>query len=153
MGFSCVAATYTEGSTTLRTHAQIYQTAPQFKAAPELGYDDLCPVTGTCATSGVGGAEAPERRVLLEQNSPNPFNPATDIRFTLPASASVSLRVYDEAGRLVRTLVADQVLPAGEHGLSWNGLDAGGEASRSGVYFYELVVAGEIHTRKMVLLK
>jgi hypothetical protein len=153
MGYSCVAATYTEGLATRTAYAQIYQTAPQFKAAPELGYDNICPVTGTCTVAGVDGEAAPARRVLLEQNTPNPFNPATDIRFTLPAAAPVSLRVYDEAGRLVRTLLAAAVLPAGEHGLSWNGLDAGGQAARSGVYFYELAVGGELHTRKMVLLK
>jgi len=154
MGFSCVAATYTEGSAVRTAYAQIYQTAPQFKASPELGYDDLCPFPGgTCGVAGVGGAPAPPRRVLLAQNSPNPFNPATDIRFTLPVTAPVSLRIYDEAGRLVRTLLAEAMLPAGEHGLSWNGLDAGGQAARSGVYFYELQVGGELHTRKMVLLK
>jgi hypothetical protein len=153
MGFSCVAATYTEGQAVRTVYAQIYQTAPQFKASPELGYDDLCPFTGTCTPAGVEGAGAPPRRVLLAQNSPNPFNPATDIRFTLPEAAMVSLRVYDEGGRLVRTLIAETMLPAGEHGLSWNGLDAGGQAARSGVYFYELAVGGELHTRKMVLLK
>jgi len=153
MGFSCVAATYTEGPTARTVYAQIYQTAPQFKASPQLGYDDLCPFTGTCTPAGVEGSGTPSRRVLLAQNSPNPFNPATDIRFTLPEAAMVSLRVYDEAGRLVRTLIAETTLPAGEHGLSWNGLDAGGQAARSGVYFYELAVGGELHTRKMVLLK
>jgi hypothetical protein len=45
------------------------------------------------------------------------------------------------------------MLPAGAHGLSWNGLDAGGQPVRSGVYFYELAVGGELQTRKMVLLK
>jgi hypothetical protein len=44
-------------------------------------------------------------------------------------------------------------MPAGQHGLSWNGLDAGGQPVRSGVYFYELQVNGRQHTRKMVLLK
>jgi hypothetical protein len=44
-------------------------------------------------------------------------------------------------------------MPAGEHGLTWNGLDAGGGPVRSGIYFYELQVDGRDHTRKMVLLK
>ncbi len=153
MGFAAIRTAYTENAVTRQAYAQVHHTSPQWKAAPDLGYDNLCPATGQCATAAVGGERAPLRHVVLEQNSPNPFNPSTDIRFVLPAPAAVSLRIYDDAGRLVRILIDEPAMPAGDHGLTWNGLDAGGAPVRSGVYFYELQVGGRIHTRKMVLLK
>ena len=91
--------------------------------------------------------------MILEQNSPNPFNPSTDIRFTLPLASAVSLRIYDDAGRVVRVLLDEPAMAAGEHALTWDGFDAGGAPVRSGIYFYELEVSGRVHTRKMVLLK
>jgi hypothetical protein len=153
MGFAAVRAAYTQGMTTRLVHAQVHHTGPQFRPATELGYDNLCPSTGTCVTAAVEDHPAPQMRVILEPNHPNPFNPSTDIRFRLPEASPVSLRIYDQAGRLVRTLLEEAALPAGEHRLSWNGLDAGGQEVRSGVYFYELRVNGREHTRKMVLLK
>jgi hypothetical protein len=153
MGFAAIRAQYTEGPAVRTVHTQIHHTAPQWKIF-ELGYDNLCPVIGSCAVNSVEEpAEAPSQRVILEQNSPNPFNPSTDIRFLLPDDAPVSLRIYDQAGRMVRVLLADQVFPAGEHFATWNGLDDHGQQARSGVYFYELNVGGREHTRKMVLVK
>ena len=153
MGFGAARASYTENAVTRDAYVQVQHTGPQWKAAPDLGYDNLCPTAGQCATSAVGGDRAPLHHVVLEQNSPNPFNPATDIRFVLPAAAAVSLRVYDDAGRLIRILLDEPAMPAGDHNLTWNGLDAGGAPVRSGVYFYELQVDGRDHARRMVLLK
>ena len=153
MGFGLVRASYTDVLGTRNTYAQVQHTGPQWKAAPELGYDQLCPFPSLCTSTGIPSERAPLRHVVLEQNSPNPFNPSTDIHFALPAPAAVSLRIYDDTGRLVRILIDEPAMPAGDHGLTWNGLDAGGAPVRSGVYFYELQVDGRVHTRKMVLLK
>jgi predicted esterase len=70
--------------------------------------------------------------VSLDQNFPNPFNPATAIRFGLPEVSSVTLKIYDVAGREVATLINDQ-LTAGYHEYTWN---AGGAAS--GAYLYRI---------------
>jgi hypothetical protein len=94
------------------------------------------------------GAETPGPVAYrLDQNYPNPFNPATMIRFSLTSPSRVTLRVYDVAGRLVRT-VADERMEAGEHSLPFevNGL-------ASGVYFYRLKAAQFEKTRKMVVLR
>jgi len=93
------------------------------------------------------------RQTALHQNVPNPFNPTTTIRFDLASTGPVKLRIYDVAGRLVRTLV-DATLTAGA-GLSatWDGLDDAGERSSSGVYFYRLDAGTERFTRKMVVMK
>lgn len=95
----------------------------------------------------------------LEPNFPNPFNPQTQIRFQLPASGPVSLRVYDVLGQVVHTLVEDE-LPAGVHRAAWDGRDAQGRAVASGVYFYALEARASDATgrgfrqvRKLMLLR
>jgi hypothetical protein len=92
-------------------------------------------------------------KFALGQNEPNPFNPATEIRFDLPRAARVQLRVYDLAGRLVRTLI-DQEMQAGvDHRAVWNGRDASGHTVSSGVYLYRLQAGDLEETKRMVLLK
>src|SRR5262245_32042786 len=88
----------------------------------------------------------------LEQNTPNPFNPATTIRFTLPSSEHVRLDVYDAAGRRVRTLV-DEVRARGPHQVEWDGRDEHAVALASGIYFYRLTARGFAESKKMALLK
>ncbi len=88
----------------------------------------------------------------LMQNTPNPFNPSTNIRFALSEGADVRLSVYDIRGRLVNTLIEDR-LQAGEHVVHWNGTDAREIPVSSGVYICRLESAGQRHTRKMVMGK
>lgn len=92
-------------------------------------------------------------RFGLDQNVPNPFNPATKIRFEIPnEGARAILEIYDLAGRHVRTLV-DGLVPAGENFAVWNGTDGEGREVPSGVYFYRLRAGERETTRKMLLLK
>jgi hypothetical protein len=94
----------------------------------------------------------PAPRLDLWQNSPNPFNPSTTIRFTTPTSGVVNVAIYDVNGRLVRTLV-DGPLPAGQHGVVWDGTDASGRHVASGVYLYRLTSGEGTVTKRMVLLR
>lgn len=95
----------------------------------------------------------PAPGVTLHQNVPNPFNPGTTIRFEVVPPASATLRVYDVAGRLVATLVENEVV-SGERTVRWNGRNRSGNAVASGVYFYRLDTAGnKALTRKMVLVR
>ncbi|MCD4690493.1 T9SS type A sorting domain-containing protein [bacterium] len=92
-------------------------------------------------------------KLALRQNTPNPFNPVTNINFTVPANAgAVELRVYNVNGRLVRTLV-DGEIEAGPHTVVWNGRDSAGRSVATGVYFARLSSAEEIDVMKMALLK
>jgi hypothetical protein len=93
-----------------------------------------------------------EPRFQLLANYPNPFNPSTTIAYELPAAESVSLKVYNAAGRLVRTL-EDGTRNAGRHEVRWDGTDTGGRSVASGLYYYRLEAGGEARTRPMVLLK
>lgn len=89
---------------------------------------------------------------VLHQNSPNPFNPTTEIRFDLSRSSRVELRVHNVLGQEIRTLV-DEILPAGSHTVVWNGRDNYGNAVSSGIYFYRLGTESFSDTKKMILLK
>lgn len=85
--------------------------------------------------------------ILLDQNYPNPFNPSTVIRYQLPVSSKVSLKVFDMLGREVATL-ADGIMQAGSHRVTF---DAGSHAS--GIYFYILETGGQTQSRRMILIK
>lgn len=90
--------------------------------------------------------------IALEQNYPNPANPETTIRFTLPEATNVRLAIYDVMGREVKTLVSGPVA-AGAHEMTWDGTDAAGVAAASGVYLYRLEGRGFSQTRQLTLLK
>lgn len=96
--------------------------------------------------------ETSPRGFVLNQNFPNPFNPSTIIRFTLEKSQQVSVEIYSVEGRLIRTLVQEN-LPEGSHEISWDGKDERGFNLPSGIYFYSLRGSGHQLTKKMVLLK
>jgi hypothetical protein len=83
---------------------------------------------------------------------PNPLNPSTTIEYSIPMGGRVTLRVYDAAGHLVRTLL-DAVQPEGARRITWDGRDDAGAGIASGVYLLRLEAAGQQHTRKLVLLK
>ncbi len=102
--------------------------------------------------TAVDDSPAPVTR--LGQNYPNPFNPSTSIQYSIGERGHVTLRVYDVAGRLVRTLVdADRAPEAGWLSVTWDGRNDTGEPVSSGLYFYRLTVNGHRETRKMVLLR
>jgi hypothetical protein len=96
---------------------------------------------------GSVGANDQPTSFALAQNAPNPFNPSTEIRFSLPEAGEATLRVHDIAGRVVATLV-NGLLERGEHVVSFDG-----SALSTGVYFYTLEAAGQTTTRKMLLAK
>jgi hypothetical protein len=83
---------------------------------------------------------------------PNPFNPTTQIRFKLPAAGAVSLRIYDVNGRLIRELSQEQ-FSAGEHTISWDGIDRHGLPVSSGMYFAELVFGKARSVTKLALIR
>ena len=103
-------------------------------------------------TTGVPGEDIPLRPMLLG-NAPNPFNPMTEIRFSVgPDAQRARLQVYDLHGRLIQTLLDETVQP-GVHSVTWQGRNDRGEQAASGQYFYRLVVGREAFTQKMMLVK
>jgi hypothetical protein len=84
----------------------------------------------------------------LEQNYPNPFNPTTAIRFALPKSNNVTLKIYNVSGQLVSVLVNNEFVTAGINEVKF---DASNLAS--GIYFYTLQAGDFKDTKKMMLIK
>ena len=89
----------------------------------------------------------------LSDNYPNPFNPETQIRFSIGSSESVKLVIYDMMGRQVNTLINGENFNSGYHKISWRGLDNIGNKVPSGVYIYRIVAGDYIADKKMILLK
>jgi len=91
-------------------------------------------------------------RLALHAGVPNPFNPRTALRYSLPESGHVRLDVYDAHGAW-RTTLVDREQPAGDHVAIWNGRDARGRGLASGTYVVKLVSQGATRSRSVVLVK
>lgn len=128
----------------------------QFTARPVLGLSRivLVPDANTAVVSMVGDPQVgpssttavstpvPRSGVWLGSALPNPARGTTRIPFAMPSAARVTLTVFDQQGRLVRQLV-DGALPAGDHSAVWDGRNAEGRPSPSGLYLYRLDVGGK----------
>ncbi len=88
----------------------------------------------------------------LGPNRPNPFNPATSIRYSLDKAVNVKLAIYNVLGQEVRLLVR-QFQPEGNYTVAWDGRDAAGRQVSTGLYLYRLQAGRDVVTRKMVLAK
>jgi photosystem II stability/assembly factor-like uncharacterized protein len=84
----------------------------------------------------------------LQQNYPNPFNPSTTINFSLPVNSKVSIEVYNTLGQVVKKLINDSELNAGNHQVEFNA-----DGLSTGIYFYKLKTESYSETKKMMLLK
>jgi len=114
----------------------------------------IVPVTMVVAST-VGapdGAAATPPAFALHGAAPNPFNPATVLRFSLPVAGHAALQVYDVQGRLVRTLV-DGHRAAGPGEVRWDGRDQAGRRVASGTYYARLRAAGQTSVRSLVMVK
>ena len=90
---------------------------------------------------------------VLHENFPNPFNPETQIRFSVGGQENVKLIIYDIMGRQVRTLVNGESFHPGFHVVNWDGLDNAGHKVASGMYIYRIKAGDFIADKKMLLVK
>jgi hypothetical protein len=95
----------------------------------------------------------PQLANYLDDNYPNPFNPVTTIRYGVREQTHVSLKIYNVAGQLVKTLVDEVKKPAAEYKVTWDGDTNSGQSAATGVYLYRLVTKDFKQTKKMVFLK
>lgn len=84
---------------------------------------------------------------LLKQNYPNPFNPQTVISFYMAKAGNITLKIYDNGGRVVQTILK-QHMTAGDHKLTWNA-----DSRASGIYYYQLTKDEFTQTKKMLFIK
>jgi hypothetical protein len=94
----------------------------------------------------------PAYTYYLERNYPNPFNPVTTIKFGLKKRGHVTLKIYNVAGQLVRTLV-NGVRDSGHHKITWDGRNNDGVSIASGIYFYKMETKNFRAAHKMVMLR
>ncbi len=147
----------TETSGCTRYYFEFRDYNDQLVAYPETGSFGIgCPDweptrPDPCGVSAVG-ENLPHFTSLL-QNYPNPFNPQTMLAFDLPNGMVVSLRVYDQSGRLMAALVDDELAQQGRHEIIWRGRDLAGRQLPSGTYFYRLKAGSFSETKRMVLIK
>ncbi len=114
---------------------------------------DVLEYFGIPAGGDPSGTEDVPGITFRTSHYPNPFNPNTTIKYSMPKAGHLSLKVYNVRGQLIKTLI-DGVRPAGEdQTIVWDGSDNQGSTVSSGVYFYEARVGSEVKIGKMTLLK
>ncbi len=83
----------------------------------------------------------------LYNNYPNPFNPSTTIRFSIPEESFVTLKVFNSLGEEITTLINENII-AGNYEVEFDAADL-----PSGIYFFRLQAGSFVETKKMVLMK
>ena len=120
-----------------------------FVTATDFSGNEGIPAT-TSPLTGLDGT--PSSYILSVSAYPNPFNPSTTIRYTMPSKGHVTITVYDARGARVVTLLNEEK-PAGAFTIPWAGRDESGRAASSGVYFARIEAGNEQRAYKLVLLK
>lgn len=149
LGATAMFWTSTEGSATKANNYTLYSDVNfyQDETFTFLGYSVRCIRDEvTVAVEENNGKNFPTK-YLLSQNYPNPFNPTTRIGFYLPVRTITRLVVYDIQGRIIFTLV-NQELSSGYHEINFDG-----SKLTSGIYFYTISAGSFVETKKMILLK
>ncbi len=126
-------------------------------------YIDQITVSATTAAASIAKATGPRLEKLettitlpekftLEQNFPNPFNPETNIKYSIPEATHVSIIIYNAFGQKVTELV-NLERDAGLHNVTWHGIDMYGNAVSSGIYFYQMNAGKFSAIKKMIFIK
>ena len=122
-------------------------TEPNYALSGQLVYYRAMPNSSVDGADGSIGS-----RSLLLRNDPNPFTPATTIRYEVATAGPVQLVIYDAAGRIRRTIRKEHAA-AGVYQVAWDGTDESGARLPAGVYFYELHANDGVGSRKMIMTK
>ena len=114
-------------------------------------------ISNTNKQSYIVGTLATDNGVIpnnfgLHGNYPNPFNPITNIIYTMDISSDVNINIHNIQGQLVKNLFIGNVNP-GQHTISWDGTDRFAQSLPSGIYIYSIKSSQQILTGKMMLLK
>ena len=116
------------------------------------GNFSLNPYEQVIVTFDAETSEMPVPQKLSIGNYPNPFNPTTQIKYSLPKDTNVKLEIYNIKGQKITTLV-DEKKEAGYHAIDWSSTDETGKSVSSGMYFYRLTTDDKVLNKKMMLLK
>ena len=103
--------------------------------------------------SGIDHSPAEARTFKLYPSAPNPFNKSTSVSFSLTRAENVDLTIFNLNGQVIRRLVNDRPMPAGEHTVKWHGKDEIDKHVGSGVYFLRLDAGSFSQTQKICIVK
>ncbi len=149
-GTSYSPKTYTFGDTSVLDAGRYYYRLKQIDNDGGFKYSWIINVGFLITSVKVESINVPSE-FNLSQNFPNPFNPTTKIKFSIPASKSeltrTTLKVFDITGRLAANILDDELYP-GIYSVEFNGTGLA-----SGIYIYRLSIGGRSLSRKMLLLK
>ena len=120
--------------------------AYEYTLGVEVGGSEI--MLGPISVGGVGLPTA----FYLGQNQPNPFASTTVLRYQIPDACNTLLRIYDSAGRIVRTLV-NEPQTTGYYSVTWDGRDDADREVTAGVYLCRLQAGDSYGTRKMILVR
>jgi hypothetical protein len=108
---------------------------------------------GMAVLKNMQGAVGPvETAPMLLGARPNPFNPQTELQYSVPRAMPVELVIYDVRGKLVRRLVTGEQ-PAGTHTAIWRGEDESGRRAASGVYLVRFRAGSVVQSQRLLLVK
>jgi hypothetical protein len=108
--------------------------------------------SGAAMTSDVPPVSAGDRALFYIGAAPNPFNPQTEISFSLEREATIHVRLFDVRGRLVCTAF-DGALAAGDHTVAWDGQDDAGRPLPSGTYMVQVLGLGRAVGGAVMMVK
>ena len=135
------------GCSNLTIYAEVESQPPGWN--PNWNPDDRPVIWGYVSIK----EEVPEMITTeLIGNYPNPFNPETNIQFSLSSESNLRIDIYNPKGQKVKSIL-DGNYKAGEHNVIWNGRDDNGMSVSSGIYFYRMVTDDYVSVKKMMLLK
>jgi len=103
-------------------------------------------------TTSLGNEDQIPIALSMDSNSPNPFNPSTSIKFSIPTDGNVKLTIYNIKGQVVKELI-NKEMSAGQHNIVWNGTDSSYCQVSSGLYYARIEQGSTIKHHKMMLLK
>jgi subtilisin family serine protease len=146
-GYQVVEVTFSAAALLPGLHSTDITLTSNDPANPTLTIPTTLEVTGD-----VTPVETAPAAFALLGAVPNPFNPQTTVRYSVPATGHVRLDVYDVQGRLVRTLV-DGTRSSGVNEARWDGRDATGRGVASGTYFARLRAGGQQSVKSLTLVR
>ncbi len=129
---------------------------PSLWSVSQLPWDGSAGDLGSPGNGGTASGIATKGHLpeLIELTVyPNPFNPSTKISFNLPDVLPVTLQIFNLQGQRVKSLIVENVLPAGRHVFSWDGKNDTGVLVPSGIYFIRLHSEKQVAVKRALLLK
>lgn len=141
------------GATPIKMVVKVEGLNPRSGTFASLGhiYDFTKQLEKSAPSQEAGRKELPLSTVLLA-NYPNPFNPETTIKYQIPKSTHVTLKIYNLLGQEIRTLV-DEVREVGSYAIRWDGKNDSGQVVASGIYLYQIQAGDFVQVKKMAFLK